>query len=332
MKKNFLASAALVAAGLLVLSACSAPAEEDAPAQDTAAPAVSNELTGDIIIDGSSTVGPFATVAAELFMELNPGVRITVSESGTGGGFEKFCNGETDGQNASRDIKDEEAANCETNGVAFTRLTVANDALSVVVNVDNPIDCISVEALNAIWKLDSTVRTWGDVPGVDAGELASTAVKLYGPGIDSGTFDFFTEEINGEGGNIIQDPPYESIGEDDNLAVVGVSGNQAAMAFIPFSYYQVAAEKGEVKGLSIDNGSGCVEPSFENVLNGTYTPLGRSLFMFPKGEALTRPEVVAFYTFVIENNEEIAQLAEFIPLTAEQREEQLAAVAALLGS
>lgn len=333
MKKNIIAPVALAAAGLLLLSACAGAAEEAPAPAPAPAPAetAEAELSGDIVLDGSSTVGPFATVAAELFMELNPGVRITVSESGTGGGFEKFCNGETDGQNASRDIKEEEMANCETNGVEYTRLTVANDALSVVVNVDNPLDCISVEALNAIWKLDSTVRTWGDVPGIDAGELASSDVKLYGPGIDSGTFDFFTEEINGEGGNIIQDPPYESIGEDDNLAVVGVSGNVAAMAFIPFSYYQEASSKGEVKGLAIDNGEGCVEPSFDNVLAGTYTPLGRALYMFPKGEALARPEVIAFYTFVIENNEEIAELAEFIPLTAEQREEQLAAVAALVG-
>jgi phosphate transport system substrate-binding protein len=332
VRKHILAPAAFAAAGLLLLSACasgedtSAPAPAPAPAENGGEAAA--QLSGTISIDGSSTVGPFAEAAAELFMDSVGGsVLVTVAVSGTGGGFEKFCNGETDGSNASRDIKEDEAARCAEAGIGFGRLSVANDALSVIVNKDNPLECISLEALNAIWKSGSTVRTWGDIPGVDAGELASEAVVLYGPGTDSGTFDFFTEEINGESGNIIT--PYNNIGEDDNQAVVGVSGGKGAMAFIPYSFYQEYSD--QVKGLQIDNGDGCVAPEVENLIAGTYTPLGRTLYMFPSAAALERPEVLAFYTFVIENNDEIAQAAGLVPLTQAQREEQLAVVAGLGG-
>lgn len=313
MKKNIIASVALAATGLLLLSACSGSAED--------------ESTSTVLLDGSSTVGPFAEAAAELFMNENSGVRVTVGISGTGGGFEKFCNGETDGSNASRDIKDEESSLCAENGIEFGRVTVANDALSVIVNKENPLECISVEALTALWQLGSTVTTWGDMPGVDAGSLASEPVVLYGPGTDSGTFDFFTEEINGESGNIRTD--YNNIGEDDNQAVQGVSGNLGAMAFIPYSFYQEYSDS--VKGLAIDNGNGCVDPTIDNLLAGDYTPLGRSLYMFPASSALERPEVLAFYNFVIEQNEIIAEAAGLVPLTDEQKAEQLAVVAGLGG-
>lgn len=326
MKKNIMASVALAASGLLLLTACAAEAEEG-PADETAASteAEANELSGTIILDGSSTVGPFAEAAAEAFMMENPGVTVTVGISGTGGGFEKFCNGETDGSNASRDIKEEEIALCAENGIEYGRVTVANDALSVIVNKENPIECISVEALNAIWNLDSTITTWGDIPGLDAGELADEELVLYGPGTDSGTFDFFTEEINGEAGNIRTD--YNNIGEDDNQAVQGVSGGLGAMAFIPYSFYQEYAD--QVHSVAIDNGEGCVTPEIDNLLAGTYAPLGRQLYMFPGAAALERPEVVAFYNFVIENNEAIASAAGLVPLTAEQVTEQLAVVAGL---
>jgi phosphate transport system substrate-binding protein len=332
VRKHILAPAAIAAAGLLLLSACasgedtSAPAPAPAPAESGGEAAA--ELSGTILIDGSSTVGPFAEAAAELFMDSVGGsVAVTVGISGTGGGFEKFCNGETDGSNASRDIKADEADLCAQNGIGFGRISVANDALSVIVNKDNPLECISVEALNAIWNQDSTVSTWGDVPGVDAGSLAGEAVVLYGPGTDSGTFDFFTEEINGKGGNIRTD--YNNIGEDDNQAVQGVSGGLGAMAFIPYSFYQEYS--GQVKGLAIDNGNGCVAPEVDNLIAGTYTPLGRTLYMFPSAAALERPEVLAFYTFVIESNDEIATASGLVPLTDAQRAEQLAVVAGLGG-
>jgi phosphate transport system substrate-binding protein len=326
VKKNIIASVALAAAGLLLLSACATEAEEAAPvAEESTTTETSAELSGTIMLDGSSTVGPFAEVAAELFMDANPGVAVTVGISGTGGGFEKFCNGETDGSNASRGIKAEESALCADNGIEFAQITVANDALSVIVNQDNPLDCISTEALSALWQLDSSVTTWGDIPGIDTGDLASEDVVLYGPGTDSGTFDFFTDEINGESGNIRTD--YNNIGEDDNQAVQGVSGSLGAMAFIPYSFYQEYSDT--VKGLAIDSGNGCIDPTVENLLAGDYTPLGRGLFMFPASAALERPEVLAFYNFVIEENDSIASVAGLVALTSDQKAEQLAVVASL---
>jgi len=313
VRKYILGPAAIAAAGLLLLSACASGEE------------ASSELSGTILIDGSSTVGPFAEVAAEAFMEsVGESVRVTVGISGTGGGFEKFCNGETAGSNASRDIKDEERDLCAENGIGFERLTVANDALSVVVNSEFPADCISVESLKAIWEDGSTVITWGDVPGLEVGDLATTTVELFGPGTDSGTFDFFTEEINGDSGNIRTDRAYRNIGENDDQAVQGVAGNVGAMGFIPFSYYQEYSD--QVKGLAIDNGNGCVAPEASNVFDGSYTPLGRALYMFPSEAALQRPEVVAFYRFVIENSELIAEAAGVVPLTAAQQEDELEAI------
>ena len=331
MKKNIIAPVALAAAGLLLLSACAGAAEEESASvaeeattsEETTEAAA--ELSGTVLLDGSSTVGPFAEAAAELFMNENPGVAVTVGISGTGGGFEKFCNGETDGSNASRGIKDEEAALCADNGIDFGQITVANDALSVIVNQDNPLQCISVESLKALWELDSSVTTWGDIPGIDSGDLASEDVVLYGPGTDSGTFDFFTDEINGESGNIRTD--YNNIGEDDNQAVQGVSGSLGAMAFIPYSFYQEYSDTG--KGLAIDSGAGCVDPTVENLLAGDYTPLGRGLYMFPASSALERPEVLAFYNFVIDQNESIASAAGLVALTADQKTEQLDVVAGL---
>ena len=317
MKKNIIAPVAIAAAGLLLLSACAGAAEETTESN--------SGLSGTVLLDGSSTVGPFAEAAAELFMNENPGVAVTVGISGTGGGFEKFCNGETDGSNASRGIKDEEAALCADNGIDFGQITVANDALSVIVNQDNPLQCISVESLKALWELDSSVTTWGDIPGLDSGDLASEDVVLYGPGTDSGTFDFFTDEINGESGNIRTD--YNNIGEDDNQAVQGVSGSLGAMAFIPYSFYQEYSDT--VKGLAIDSGAGCVDPTVENLLAGDYTPLGRGLYMFPASSALERPEVLAFYNFVIDQNESIASAAGLVALTADQKTEQLDVVAGL---
>ncbi|MDA0289540.1 MAG: substrate-binding domain-containing protein [Actinomycetota bacterium] len=328
VKKNIIAPVALAAAGLLLLSACATEAEEAAPAPAPAATETEEaapELSGAITLDGSSTVGPFAEAAAELFMDANPGVTVTVGISGTGGGFEKFCNGETDGSNASRGIKDEEAALCAENGIEFGTISVANDALSVIVNQDNPLDCISTDALKALWELDSSVMTWGEIPGVDAGDLASEEVVLYGPGTDSGTFDFFTDEINGDSGNIRTD--YNNIGEDDNQAVQGVSGGLGAMAFIPYSFYQEYSDS--VKGLAIDSGAGCIDPTIDNLLAGDYTPLGRQLFMFPASPTIERAEGLAFYQFVINENEAIAAASGLIALTADQKAEQLAVVAGL---
>jgi phosphate transport system substrate-binding protein len=335
LKKKLFAAAALMSASVLVLAGCAAESEpaatvtvtEQADGSQTTETAA--ELTGSIVIDGSSTVGPASEVAAELFMEVNPGVRVSVNISGTGGGFEKFCIGETDASNASRYIKDEEAALCAENGIEFDYVTVANDALSVVVNKANPLQCVTTEQLAILWNADAAgkIMKWGDVPGMPA-EIADIDIQAYGPGTDSGTFDFFTEEINGESGNIRND--YTNIGEDDLLAVQGVVGGVGAISIIPFSYYQEALD--DVRALEIDGGNGCIAPTLENVQNLSYAPLGRGLFTYFSNTALARAEVVAYAEYLVNETELINTTAGFVGLTPAQQTEQLARIATLAGN
>lgn len=311
----------------LLAAACGDDDDTTTTDDSDAAPADGDgELSGTILLDGSSTVGPLSEVAAELFMGENSGVQITVGISGTSGGFEQFCNGETDGNDASRPITDEEIELCESNGIGFDNVQVANDALSLVVNADNPLECITVEQANQIWNEGSEVATWGEVDGLDIpDDLAGQSLTLYGPGTDSGTFDFFTEMINGEEGVIRID--YNDIGEDDDAAVRGVEGDAGAMGYIPYSYYQEAGDA--VKGLQIDGGGGCVEPTLENVLEGSYVPLGRPLFVYASDVALQRPEVVAFLEFYVDNSDVVAETAGFVPMNDEQKAESLAKIEAL---
>jgi phosphate transport system substrate-binding protein len=287
------------------------------------------DLSGSVNIDGSSTVGPLTEVAAELFMEENSGVRVTVAISGTSGGFQKFCNGETDGNNASREIKQEEIDLCDENGISYENVQVANDALSIVVNSSHPLDCITVEQANQIWDDGSTVSTWGDVDGLDLpAEAQGESITLYGPGTDSGTFDYFTEAINGEEGRIRTD--YTDIGEDDFAAVTAVEGDEWAMGYIPYSYLQEAGDA--VKALAIDDGDGCVEATLDNVQSGAYTPLGRPLFLYASDTALERPEVVAFFDFYIDNQAEIAEIATFVPMNDDQVDAARTQVESLQGA
>jgi phosphate transport system substrate-binding protein len=335
LKTKLTTVAALAAAGVLVLAGCAAESTDSTPAAtetnsgttETQEPEVA--LSGSIIIDGSSTVGPAAEVAAELFMERNPGVRVSINISGTGGGFSKFCNKETDGSNASRFIKSSEEEACQANGVNYDFVTVANDALSVVVNKDNPLQCISVDQLNTMWNSDATrtVMKWGDIPGLPA-EIADIDIALYGPGASSGTFDFFTEEVTGEAGNIRLD--YIDIGEDDLQAVNGVKGSLGGIGFIPYSYYQEYLD--DVKALAVDGGNGCIEPTLDNVQNLSYAPLGRGLFTYFSDVALQRPEVVAFAEFLVNESKLITETAGFVGLTPAQQTEQLAAIARLSGN
>lgn len=336
MLRPFWKPAAMLLVLSLLVAACADDAAEPTPDEatsttDESAEDVSTDdsesVSGAVNLDGSSTVGPLSEVAAELYMQENPDVRVTVAISGTGGGFEKFCIGETDGNNSSREIKEEEIAICEENGIGYDYVTVANDALSVLVNNEFPVDCMTVEQVNAIWDEGSEVSTWGDLEGVDMGDIADSPVQLYGPGTDSGTFDFFTEAVNGESGRIRTD--YIDIGEDDNAAVTAVQGDPTAMGYVPFSYYQEAGDA--VKALQIDDGDGCVEAALETVQDGSYTPLGRGLFVYFSNTALERPEVLDFAEFYVNNAPEIAELAEFVPLTDEQVEEAQAKIEELAG-
>jgi phosphate transport system substrate-binding protein len=272
-----------------------------------------SDLSGDIKIDGSSTVAPLMTVAAEDFMAENSGVNVTVGTSGTGGGFEKFCAGETDISNASRPIKDEEATACADAGIEYTEFLVANDALAVVVNKDNDwATCLTVEQLNKIWAPDSTVDNWNQVDP----EFPDQKLTLFGAGTDSGTFDYFTAEINGEEGASRTD---YNPSEDDNVTVTGVEGDKGAMGYFGFSYFEENEDK--LNAVEIDGGGGCVAPSAESVQDGTYTPLGRPLFIYVNNEAVTRPEVKAFIEFYETNSDTIAEESLFIPMTEEQKAE-----------
>jgi len=284
--------------------------------------------TGNIRIDGSSTVAPLSEVAAELFMDENSGINVSVATSGTSGGFQKFCSGETDMNDASREISDSEIEACEQNDIGFDNIQVANDALSLVVNPENPLDCITVEQAREIWDLESPVETWGDVEGLVPAEFGGTPMTLYGPGTDSGTFDYFTEAINGEEGRIRLN--YTDIGEDDQQAVRGVEGDVGAMGIIPYSFVQVAGDV--VKPLQIDGGNGCVDPTLENVQDGTYTPLGRPLFVYASDFALERQEVLDFLRFYVANAPHIAETAGYVPLTEEQLAEQNEKIDQLVGA
>lgn len=309
------ALAALAISSALVLAACGGGSSSDSGSSD---------LSGAVRIDGSSTVYPLTALAAEDFMAENPGVQVTVAASGTGGGFEKFCRGETDANDASRAIKDEEAAACAEAGIDFAQLTVATDALTVVVNKENTwATCLTVEELAKIWAPDSTVSNWNEVRA----DFPDEPLKLFGPGTDSGTFDYFTDEINGEEGASRAD---YTPSEDDNVIVQGVSGSKGGLGYFGFTYFEENSDK--LNAVEIDGGAGCVAPSAENAQNGTYTPLSRPLFVYPSKQALAQPQVKAFFDYYVANDAAIAEAALFIPLNEEQRAKLEADYAALSGS
>ncbi|MBA2294985.1 MAG: PstS family phosphate ABC transporter substrate-binding protein [Actinobacteria bacterium] len=264
---------------------------------------------GTIAVDGSSTVGPYVTAAAEGYRDAGGG-DVTVGISGTGGGFERFCRGETDLSNASRPIKDEESAICEQNNVEFVELQVANDALTIVVNQTNDwATCLTVDELNAIWKPGSKVSNWNQIRD----DFPDEPLKLFGPGTDSGTFDYFTDEINGEEGASRTD---YSASEDDNVVVQGVSGSPGGLAYFGFSYFE--ENQDTLKALEIDGGSGCVAPSVQTAQAGDYEPLARPLFVYVKRAALERSEVEDFVRYMLENEKSIAEQAQYVPLNDEQ--------------
>ncbi len=265
---------------------------------------------GVIAADGSSTVGPFTTKAAEDWKAAG-GSDVTVGISGTGGGFERFCAGETDISNASRTIKDEEATLCAENGVEYIELQVATDALTNVVNSENDwTTCLTVEQLSAIWEPGSKVSSWNQVDP----SFPDVPLKLYGAGTDSGTFDYFTDAINGEEGASRTD---FSATEDDNVTVQGVAGDKGALGYFGFSYYEENQDK--LKALQVDGGSGCVAPSVASAQDGSYAPLSRPLFMYVKLSSLQSTTALAdFVRYALENAAAIASEAQFVPLNQGQ--------------
>ncbi|MER5227215.1 PstS family phosphate ABC transporter substrate-binding protein [Streptomyces flaveus] len=303
------APVALTAAVLLTASACGGSASGSGAAGE----GVEGDLSGTIRVDGSSTVAPLSTAAAQLFQGENPDVRVTVGTSGTGGGFEKFCAGETDISDASRPIEGDEKAACEKNGIQYEELQIANDGLSVVVNKDNDFAaCLTVAQLKKIWEPGSKVNNWNQVDP----KFPDQELELFGAGTDSGTFDYFTEAVNGEEGASRTD---YSPSEDDNVTVQGVSGSEGGMGYFGLSYYE--ENKDELKVLKIDGGDGCVEPTTKTVQDGSYKPLSRPLFIYPKAASLDKPEVEAFVEYYVENSAEIAEKAQFVPLNKNQQAE-----------
>ena len=298
------------AAGLAALALVSAGCGRSGEPKSAAPETDSGSLSGTIEADGSSTVGPLVTAAAESFRGREPGVRVTVGVSGTGGGFERFCAGETDLSNASRPIKQEEVDACAEHGVEYVELHVANDALTLVVNKDNDwVSCLTVEQLRRIWEPGSKVASWRDV---EEG-FPDEPLKLFGAGTDSGTFDFFTKAIVGEEGASRSD--YAAT-EDDNVTVQGVSGERGGLGYFGLSYYEQNAAS--LKALAVDGGGGCVAPSVASAQDGRYTPLSRPLYVYATVEALARPEIAAFLHHLLDEGEAIAALAQFVPLTDEQ--------------
>jgi phosphate transport system substrate-binding protein len=281
-------------------------------------------LSGSIRTDGSSTVGPLTEAAAEAFQGENPNVRVTVGTSGTGGGFEKFCAKETDMSNASRPIKeDEEAPVCEKNGVEYQEVQVANDGITLVVNPENDwAECLTVDQLKKIWEKGSQVKNWKDVDP----KFPDEELQLFGAGTDSGTFDFFTEQINGEEGNSRTD--YNAT-EDDNVTVQGVAGSKGGLGYYGLEYAEQNADKN--KKVQVDSGSGCVEPTTETVQSGEYKPLSRPLFVYPSKQAASRPEFKAFLDYYVGNVAELAEQAQFVPMTEEQQAKAQQAIDSLAG-
>ena len=278
---------------------------------------IANANKETVRVDGSSTVYPLSAVAAKYFenstksVKKGDGAKVTVGFSGTGGGFEKFCRGETDISNASRAISAKEIAACAAGGIAYTEILIANDGLAVVVNKDNTwASCLTMAELKKIWNLGSTVTKWSDVRT----GFPDTAIKLFGAGTDSGTFDSFTEMVNGKGKVVRKDGVQTS--EDDNVTVAGVNGDKGAMGYFGLSY--AIENESKVKLVQIDKGAGCITPTNETVQGGSYA-LGRPLFTYVKNLSIsTKPAVGAYVQFWVDNLKQISEDAIFVPLTNKQ--------------
>jgi phosphate transport system substrate-binding protein len=277
-----------------------------------AATAGVSALSGTVTSDGSSTVGPYTQAAAEGFQKKNRGARVTVAISGTGGGFERFCRGETDLQNASRPMKQSEAVKCRDAGVKWVAFTVANDGLSVVVNKQNTwASCLTVAELKKVWEPGSKVNNWNQIRD----SFPNVPLKLFGAGTDSGTFDYFTEAINGKAKASRSD--YLAT-EDDNVVVQGVEGERGAMGYFGFSYYEENKDKLKVLAIDQGRGLGCVTPSVATVQASKYRPLSRPLFIYAKRTSFKRPVVAGYIGYIFNNEKAIAKKSGFIALTDRQ--------------
>ena len=308
----------IAACGVLAMGVAACGGDDDNGSASANSGGGGGDLSGTIEIDGSSTVAPFAQAAQEAFQGENPNVKITVGTSGTGGGFEKFCAGETDISDASRPIKpDEEAPICKKQGISYKEIQVANDGIAVVTNPDLKVDCLTTDQLKQLWNKGSKVKSLSEIDP----KLPDTQLKLFGPGTDSGTFDFFTGEINGEEGVSRED---YSPSENDNVLVQGVAGESGGLGYFGHSYYE--QNKDKLNLVKVDGGGGCIEPTTETIQSGEYKPLSRPLFMYPSTKALKRPEVKAFLQYVNDNYQAIADASQIVAMDPDQAAKAKAAL------
>jgi phosphate transport system substrate-binding protein len=272
-------------------------------------------LSGNIDIDGSSTVYPVTEAVAEEFMKIYPEVNVTVGVSGTGGGFKRFVVGEIDINDASRPIKEEEIEKAKQNGIEFIEIPVAYDGITVVVNKENDwVDSLTIEELKKIWAPDSKVTKWSDIrPG-----WPEQKINLYGPGTDSGTFEYFTEAVNGKARESRFD---YTASEDDNVLVQGVSQDKYALGYFGFAYYLENMDR--LKAVKIDSGTGPVEPTMDTIREGTYKPLSRPLFIYVNKKSLERPEVKEFVNFYMKNAGKLASEVGYVPMAEDVYNENL---------
>lgn len=265
-------------------------------------------LSGTVKVDGSSTVFPVSEAMAEEFQKTNKGVRVTVGESGTGGGMKKFAAGEIDIAGASRPITDSERSLAKKNGVEYVELPFAYDGLSIVVNPQNTwATSLSVEDLKKIWLPNSNVKLWSDIRK----DWPKEKIQLYGPGTNSGTFDYFTEVVTGKKGLI---RPDFTASEDDNVLVQGVSKDKYAMGYFGFAYW--AENKSKLKVLAIGEEGKSITPSHETIANGTYKPLSRPLFVYVNKKSTAKAEVDAFMSFYLEKSASLVAQVGYVPFPA----------------
>ena len=281
------------------------------------APSQRPPLTGTIEIDGSSTVAPVTEAVAEEFRKVQPKVVVNVGISGSGGGFKLFTVGETDISDASRVIKDSETAKAAENGIEYFEFLVGLDGLSVMVNPKNDfVHCMTVEQLKMLWEPESSIDSWNDLDS----SWPNRKINLYGPGTDSGTFDYFTEEVVGEAK--LSRPDYTA-SEDDNVLVQGISGDRNALGYFGYAYYSQNTDK--LKLLEVDNGNGCVAPSLAAIADGSYSPLSRPLFIYVnKDRVQQRAELRAFVEFYMENGAQLTEEVGYVPLSPEDYQNNLA--------
>jgi phosphate transport system substrate-binding protein len=269
-------------------------------------------------VDGSSTVYPITEAVAEEFIKLHPDVKVTVGVSGTGGGFKKFCAGETDINDASRPIKQKESEACQAKGIEWIELKVAFDGISVVVNPQNDwVECLTVEELKRLWEPASPVKKWSDLRP----EWPDEEIRLYGPDTDSGTFDYFTEAIVGEEDASRAD---YTASADDYMLVHGVAWDKYGLGYFGYAYYAENTDK--LRAVAIDAGEGCIAPSPETIEGGKYKSLSRPLFIYVSKEALQRPEVEAFVRFYLTEGVALILEVGYVPLGDEAYDEALDAL------